>query len=225
MAGAATRDENQACPAKLGFPAGQLRAPAPIRELRDLTRTASGRLQAHSAECQRIQQDPGGRRQQARLGRCCRAGRLRSGDAGRLDQWRARSRGAPPSWPRAGCAPSSPSCARPCGAALVATTRCSFVWPWRTWSSWRPRSGELDAQVDRVLGPFAQARDRLDTITRGRQAGRGDDRCRDRHRHDGVPHRRPPPRRGRAAVLATTPTGGKRRSGKPTRATAGWARC
>jgi hypothetical protein len=30
---------------------------------------------------------------------------------------------------------------------------------------------ELDAQVDRVMVPFAQARDRLDTITGGGQAG------------------------------------------------------
>jgi transposase len=40
-----------------------------------------------------------------------------------------------------------------------------FAWRWRTSGQLERSIAELDAQVDRVLAPFAQARDRLDTIT------------------------------------------------------------
>jgi transposase len=50
---------------------------------------------------------------------------------------------------------------------------------------------ELDVQVDRVLAPFTQARDQLDTITGVGEASRRDDPGRDWDRHDGVPHRWP----------------------------------
>jgi transposase len=75
---------------------------------------------------------------------------------------------------------------------------------------------ELDAQVDRVLAPFAQARDRLDTIT-GVGSGQPS-ACSPRLgctcRCSPPPATWPP---GQAAARATTPTGGKRRSGRPTK--------
>jgi transposase len=52
-----------------GLLRGSFVPPAPIRELRDLTRYRKRLIQAHSAECQRVQQDLGGRRHQAGLGR------------------------------------------------------------------------------------------------------------------------------------------------------------
>jgi hypothetical protein len=72
-------------------------------------------------------------------------------------------------------------------------------------------------RVEEVLAPFAVARERLGDQHRGRQA-------RPRRRSSprsaptwGVPHRWAPGRCGRAAARATTPTGGKRRSGTPTK--------
>jgi transposase len=76
---------------------------------------------------------------------------------------------------------------------------------------------ELDTHIDRVIAPFAQARDRLDTIT---GVGRRAAECmigRDRGGHVGVPHRLTPGLVGALAARATTPSGGKRRSGKPTK--------
>jgi transposase len=118
---------------------------------------------------------------------------------------------------KAGCAPSSPSCARRCRAGFVATMRCWSACPWRTSGQLGASIAELDTHIDRVLVPFARARDRLDTIT-------------------GVVGKRAAecmlaelgvdlavfPTAGhlaswRGAARATTPTGGKRRSGKPTR--------
>jgi transposase len=40
-----------------------------------------------------------------------------------------------------------------------------FAWRWRTSGQLERSIAELDAQVDRVLAPFAQARDRMDAIT------------------------------------------------------------
>ena len=50
---------------------------------------------------------------------------------------------------------------------------------------------ELDTHIDRVLAPFGRLGTGW-TSSPGWQAGRGDNRCRDRGRHDGVPHRRAP---------------------------------
>jgi len=77
-----------------GLLRGSFVPPAPIRELRDLTRYRKRLIQAHAAEGQRIQQDAGGRRHQAGLGRHRRAGRLGSRDAGGAGRRRARPRGA-----------------------------------------------------------------------------------------------------------------------------------
>jgi hypothetical protein len=83
---------------------------------------------------------------------------------------------------------------------------------------------ELDTHIDRVLVPFAQARDRLDTITGvGKRAAeacspRSGWRCR---------CSRPPGTwpGGRAAARATTaPAANAARASRP-RATAGWGRC
>jgi transposase len=83
---------------------------------------------------------------------------------------------------------------------------------------------ELDAHIDRVLAPFAQARDRLATIT-----GVGKRAAECMVAEIGVDMAVfPPPGtwpRGRGAVRATTaPAASAARVG-PARATAGWARC
>jgi Transposase IS116/IS110/IS902 family len=70
-----------------------------------------------------------------------------------------------PSWPAAGCAPSCPSCARRCGAASATTTPCWCACPLAHLEHLEGAVAALDAEVDRVIAPFARARDRLDTIT------------------------------------------------------------
>jgi transposase len=83
---------------------------------------------------------------------------------------------------------------------------------------------ELDSHIDRVLAPFAAARDRLDTIT-----GVGKRAAETIIAEIGVDMSVfPPPGtwpHGRAAARATTaPAASAARAGPP-RATAGWVRC
>ena len=52
-----------------GLLRGSFVPPAPIRELRDLTRYRKRLIQAHTAEVPAGPEDPGGRRHQAGLGR------------------------------------------------------------------------------------------------------------------------------------------------------------
>jgi transposase len=69
-----------------GLLRGSFVPPPAIRELRDLTRYRKRLVQAHTAECQRIQKTPGGRRHQAGLGRLRRARGLRTRHAARVDR-------------------------------------------------------------------------------------------------------------------------------------------
>jgi transposase len=131
---------------------------------------------------------------------------------------RARPRGACRAGPGAARAPSSPSCARRCERGRF---RSHHALPVRLalahLEQLEASIAELDAQVDRVLVPFAQARDPLDTIT---GVGKRAPRVHDRARSGWTCRCSPPPRTwrgGRAAVRATTPTGGKRRSGTTTK--------
>ena len=101
--------------------------------------TASGPFQAHGAECQRIQktlEDAGIKLDSVAADVLGVSGRAMLGAlvAGERDprSW--------PSWPRASCARSSPSCAKPCGAASASIMGCWSGWPLTTWSTWRPRS-------------------------------------------------------------------------------------
>jgi hypothetical protein len=123
-----------------GLLRGSFVPPAPIRELRDLTRYRKrplpGPRRRGSAPPAGPWRTPASSWTRSpatcsvsKVGRCWRRWWAVSAT---LRCW--------PSWPRAGCADSSPSCARPCGAAFVPTTRCSSAWLWPTWSSWRPRS-------------------------------------------------------------------------------------
>jgi transposase len=77
-----------------------------------------------------------------------------------------------PSWPRAGCARSSPSCARRCAAASATTTRCWSGRPLTTRGHLEGAIAALDGRIDEVIAPFAVARDRLGDHHRGRQARR-----------------------------------------------------
>ena len=83
---------------------------------------------------------------------------------------------------------------------------------------------ELDTAVDRVIAPFAQARDRLDTIT-----GVGKRAAETIIAEIGTDMTVFPTAGHLASWAGRCPgnnlTGGKRRSGKTTRATAGWGRC
>ena len=110
-----------------GLLRGSFVPPAPIRELRDLTRYRKRLIQAHASEGQRIQktlEDAGIKLDSVAADVLGVSGRamLTALVAGERDPrcW--------PSWPRAGCGPSFPSCARPYGAALVPTTPCSSAW-------------------------------------------------------------------------------------------------
>jgi transposase len=147
-----------------GLLRGSFVPPAPIRELRDLTRYRKRLIQAHSAECQRIQktlEDAGikldsvatdvlgasgramlaalvaGERDPGVLAELAK-GRLRS----KLPQLRQALRGR-------------------FHAHHALLVRLAMVHLAQLEAS----IAELDAHVDRVLAPFAQARDRLDTIT------------------------------------------------------------
>jgi transposase len=122
-----------------GLLRGSFVPPPQIRELRDLVRYRKRLIQAHGAECQRIQktlEDAGIKLDSVAADVLGVSGRamLAALVAGERDprSW--------PSWPRASCARSFPSCAKPCGAASGSIMRCWSGWPLTTWSTWRPRS-------------------------------------------------------------------------------------
>jgi transposase len=122
-----------------GLLRGSFVPPASIRELRDLTRYRKRLIQAHTAEVQRVQktlEDAGIKLDSVAadvLGVSSRA-MLAALVAGERDPR------CLPSWPRAGCATSSRSCARRYGAGSATITPCSCAWPSRTWSIWRAPS-------------------------------------------------------------------------------------
>jgi transposase len=198
-----------------GLLRGSLVPPAPIRELRDLTRYRKRLIQTHSSEDQRIQktlEDAGikldsvatdvlgvsgramlaalvaGERDPQMLAELAK-GRLRA----KLPQLRQALRGR----------------FRAHHALLVRLALAHLEQLERS-------IAELDAQVDRVLAPFAQARDRLDTIT-----GVGKRAAETIVAEIGVDMSVFPTASHLASWAGRCPgnnlTGGKRRSGKPTR--------
>jgi len=195
--------------------AGQLRAPGPIRELRDLTRYRKRLIQAHAAEGQRIQktlEDAGikldsvatdvlgasgramlaalvaGERDPGVLAELAK-GRLRA----KLPQLRQALRGR----------------FRSHHALLVRLAVAHL-------EQLEASIAELDTQIDRVLAPFAEARDRLDTIT-----GVGKRAAETIVAEIGTDMTVFPTAGHLASWAGRCPgnnlTGGKRRSGKPTR--------
>ena len=189
--------------------------PAPIRELRDLTRYRKRLVQAHSAECQRIQktlEDAGikldsvaadvlgvsgramltalinGERDPEALAELAK-GRLRA----KLPQLRQALRGR----------------FRAHHAVLIRLALEHL-------EQLEGSIAELDAHIDRVLALFAQARDRLDTIT-----GVGKRAAECMIAEIGVDMSVFPTAGHLASWAGRCPgnnlTGGKRRSGKPTK--------
>jgi transposase len=122
-----------------GLLRGSFVPPPAIRELRDLVRYSKRLIQAHGAECQRVQktlEDAGIKLDSVAADVLGVSGRAMLGAlvAGERDpQILAELAGA-------GCAPCSRSCVRRCGAASATTTPCWSGWPSTTSSTWRPRS-------------------------------------------------------------------------------------
>jgi Transposase len=114
--------------------------PKPIRELRELTRYRKALIHERTREVQRLAkvlEDAG-----IKLG--CVASDVLGSLAGRC--WRRWSLAPPtprssPSWPGAGCAPSSPRCVRRWPAGWRVTIGCWSPSCWRTWTTWTRRSG------------------------------------------------------------------------------------
>ncbi len=131
-----------AWPAELlecGLLRGSFVPPPVIRQLRDLTRYRKRLIQAHSAECQRVQktlEDAGIKLDSVASDILGVSGRamLKAPVAGQRDP------GVLAELARAGCAPSSLSSARRSRAASATTMRCWSGWPWTTLSTWRPPS-------------------------------------------------------------------------------------
>ena len=174
-----------------GLLRGSFVPPPQIRELRDLTRYRKRLIQAHSAECQRVQKTledagikldsvaadvlgvsgramlaalVGGERDPQVLAELAQ-GRLRN----KLPQLRQALRGR-----------FSDHHALLVRLALAHLEHLEGA------------IAALDHRVDEVIAPFAQGQGPAGHHHRGGQAGRRDHHRRDRHRHDGVPHRRAP---------------------------------
>ncbi len=100
--------------------------PAAIRELRDLTRYRKRLIQTHTAEQQRVAEDLGGCRDQARLGR---VGHLRGVGPARCSRPSSPANVTPrrlPSWPKESFATRSRCCAEALHGAgsVTITPRC-----------------------------------------------------------------------------------------------------
>jgi transposase len=145
-------------------PAGSFVPPLPIRELRDLTRYRKRLVQAHTSECQRVQkvlEDAGIKLDSVASSVLGVSGRamlkaLVAGerDAGVLAELaRGRIRGK-----RSQLREALRGRFRDHHAMLIRLTLEHI-------EHLEGAIAELDAQVDEVIGPFAEARDRLDTIT------------------------------------------------------------
>ena len=118
-------------------------------------------------------EDPGGRRHQAGLGRLRRARACRAGRC--WPRWSPANvtPRCSPSWPRAGCARRSPSCARRCAGRFRDHHALLIGLCLDHTAHLEAAIARLDDRVDALFAantseagvPFVRARDRLDTIT------------------------------------------------------------
>src|SRR4051794_32694152 len=174
-----------------GLLRGSFVPPAPIRELRDLTRYRKKLIQAHTAESQRVSktlEDAGIKLDSVAsdvLGVSGRAmlGALLAGErdpAVLAELAKGRLRAKIPILVEALTGRFGAHHAVLLGLSLDHLQHLEQA------------VATLDEQIDAVMTPFAAARDHLDSIPRGGQTGRGEPDRRDRGRHGRVPHRGPP---------------------------------
>ncbi len=198
-----------------GLLRGSFVPPAPIRELRDLTRYRKRLIQTHSAECQRVQktlEDAGIKLDSVAsdvLGVSARA-MLRALCAGEHDAMvladlaRGRLKKKVPQLREALTGRFTEHHALLVGLALDHLEHLEMA------------IARLDGEVDRVMGPFSQARARLDTIT-----GVGKRAAESIIAEIGVDMSVFPTAGHLASWAGRCPgnnvTGGKRHSGKPTK--------
>jgi transposase len=122
-----------------GLLRGSFVPPPAIRQLRDLTRYRKRLIQAHSAECQRIQktlEDAGIKLDSVATDVLGVSGRaiLKALVAGERDP-KALAELA-----KGKLRKKLPHCARRCEAASATTTRCWSGWRLTTWSTWKAPS-------------------------------------------------------------------------------------
>jgi len=178
-----------------GLLRGSFVPPPAIRQLRDLTRYRKRLIQAHSAECQRIQkilQDAGIKLDSVAADILGVSGRamLRALVAGERDPGvlaelaKGRLRKKLPQLRQALRGRFGDHHGLLVGLALDHLEHLEAA------------IATLDGRIDEVIAPFAVARDRLGDHHRGRQARRRVHHRRDRRRHVGVPHCRAPGKLG-----------------------------
>ena len=166
--------------------------PAPIRQLRDLTRYRVDLVGERTAEKNRVEK----LLEDAQIKLSVVASRhlrgLRPGDDGRADRRRTRPEHAGRSWPAPGCGAKIPDLQEAFVGrftdhhAFLLATMLAHI------DALDGDIAAVEARIEDLIAPFADAVARLGRHPRHRTGRRCDDHRRDRRGHDPVPDRRPP---------------------------------